>query len=235
MLGIKKPIHGLEGLIILYLVGIMSNGIIGVMAPILIWVGSQMPGGNTAINQLFLAHSIQTMLIITLVAFFVRVVHQSDWSVLGLVKSPVKGWWLFSIFGGGALFISMIVLVAFLSMIWPSEVQPQAITDIILGANTPWERLVPLLVTGVFAPIGEELLFRGYIFNGFRRHLGTIPSVLLSAMIFGAMHFDLVRAIPLMLGGIGLNLIYIKTHSIYSAMIAHGVWNIAMTMTIYIG
>lgn len=234
-MGVKKPIHGLEGLIILYAVGILTNSVTKWLSPLICGIGRHLPGGYTPINQLLFAHGIQTLLIIALVAFFTRVLHQSPWSVLGLEKSPLNGWWLIAMVYGLALFILMMVLTSLLSVIWPSDVQPQEITHLIAGAVTPWERLVPLLVTGLFAPIGEELLFRGYIFNGFRHRLGVIPSVLLTGLIFGVMHFDLVRAIPLMIGGMGLNLIYLKTQSIYSSMIAHSTWNIAMTIIIYLG
>ena len=93
---------------------------------------------------------------------------------------------------------------------------------------------MPIIVCGFLAPVSEDLLFRGFIYHSLRLKF-TIPiSILLTAAVFGCMHGDLLRMLPLMLGGIWLNILYVKTDSLYVPMVAHSVWNLCMTAIIYL-
>ena len=44
------------------------------------------------------------------------------------------------------------------------------------------------LGAAVLAPLGEEALFRGYLFNGLRRLWGTLPAFVVSALLFSLAH-----------------------------------------------
>jgi len=48
------------------------------------------------------------------------------------------------------------------------------------------------------------------------------------------MHFDFIRFLVLVVGGLLLTLLYEKTSSLWSAIIAHGVWNILMTVLMWL-
>ena len=57
----------------------------------------------------------------------------------------------------------------------------------LVRADGPFEWLLRLAGIGVGAAVSEELLFRGVILTGFRR-LGRLGAILLSALLFTAMH-----------------------------------------------
>src|SRR5687768_6438901 len=77
----------------------------------------------------------------------------------------------------------------------------------LLGVDTQGENIVNLfaeldspfwffIVGAVFAPLVEEIFFRGFLFQGFRERYGWITAMLISAAIFAIAHLDLVVLIP---------------------------------------
>ena len=60
-----------------------------------------------------------------------------------------------------------------------------------------------LLVVGVGAPIFEEIFYRGLVQRSFIRRLGTWPGLVVTALIFGAVHFQLLQFVSLALFGAG--------------------------------
>jgi len=63
------------------------------------------------------------------------------------------------------------------------------------------------------------------LYSALKERLGMKAGLIAAGLIFGAMHFDLIRLVPLGLGGIGLALLYEKTGTIFAPIIAHGTWN----------
>lgn len=89
----------------------------------------------------------------------------------------------------------------------------------------------PLIVTGVIvlltvgAPIGEELFFRRFLITSWSPVLSTKWAVFLSSLLFAVLHFYLIQFIPVLLAGIALGLIYVRTNNILIPIIAHSVVN----------
>lgn len=84
--------------------------------------------------------------------------------------------------------------------------------------------LVALFVGGVLPAICEEMAFRGYL-QGALQPLGPRAAVLLTGLLFGAMHLSLVRLIPLTVLGVVFSVAVQRTGSLYSSMIMHFVNN----------
>ena len=85
------------------------------------------------------------------------------------------------------------VLVTFLLMmlkeaVWPSAEPPDnSILDLVAGANPIALLLIASLVS-VWAPLCEEMVFRGALFRHLRSRLGFLAAGLCSALLFAAMH-----------------------------------------------
>lgn len=82
-----------------------------------------------------------------------------------------------------------------------------------------------LLGSALVTPILEELLHRGVVYDRLRRTMGTLPSVILSALIFAILHFNIVQFIYAFLLGIVFALFVEKSKRLYPAVIAHIVAN----------
>lgn len=78
-----------------------------------------------------------------------------------------------------------------------------------------------LISSGVLTPVLEELVFRGVIFGRLKTMMPKLPAVFLSALIFAAMHFNIVQFIYALLLGIVLALLADKEEKVYPAVAGH--------------
>lgn len=89
------------------------------------------------------------------------------------------------------------------------------------------------LVIGVvvlLAPVFEEILFRGLFYSALRRRLGPRAAVVVNGLIFGALHFEPLYMISLVLVGMVLAYLYEKTDSLFAPMTAHALYNLCVVL-----
>lgn len=129
-----------------------------------------------------------------------------EWSVLGI--------------GCGLLVASYIVIIVHNLLLF------------FLGVNTQGEEIMQIfteldspvwffVVGAVFAPVVEEVFFRGFLFQGFRQRYGWINGMLLSSAIFAAAHLSLVTLIPTFILGSLLAYVYHRSNSVWPGVIIH--------------
>lgn len=87
--------------------------------------------------------------------------------------------------------------------------------------------LFELLGSGLLIPIAEELLYRGVVYKRLRLLMGVWPAIVLSAVIFGAMHFNLVQFFYAGILGIMLAFLVERTGYVCMAALAHMGANVA--------
>jgi len=122
---------------------------------------------------------------------------------------------------GCSLLIAGYVFILFHNLILLAlgvDTQSDAILKIFAELDSPiWFFLVGV----VFAPIVEEIFFRGFLFQGFRQRYGWVPAILISSAIFAAAHLDPVAFIPtFVLGGV-LAYVYHRSNSVWPGVILH--------------
>lgn len=71
------------------------------------------------------------------------------------------------------------------------------------------------------APITEELVYRGFVYQRLRAWASSVTAAVLSAFIFGALHFNAVQFAHAFVIGILLAHIVYKTNGLTTAMAAH--------------
>ncbi len=81
--------------------------------------------------------------------------------------------------------------------------------------------LLELIGSALIAPLLEELLYRGVLFARMRKMMPPVPAVLVSSLIFGIMHFNLVQFVYAFLLGIVLALLMERAGHIYLAIAGH--------------
>ncbi|MFR1028721.1 MAG: lysostaphin resistance A-like protein [Clostridium sp.] len=84
-----------------------------------------------------------------------------------------------------------------------------------------------LLLVVVVGPIAEELLFRGVIYGGLRTCFPVDVSALVSALIFGIYHKNIVQGLYAAAFGIILAYIFEKTQSIWGSTLMHMAFNLS--------
>jgi len=78
-----------------------------------------------------------------------------------------------------------------------------------------------IIVGTIFAPVVEEIFFRGFLFQGFRHKYGWIKGGLLSSLIFAMGHLDPVALIPTFIFGLLLAYMYHRSNSVWPGIILH--------------
>lgn len=104
-----------------------------------------------------------------------------------------------------------------------------------------YELLMVYLTLGVMAPVAEELLFRGYLFGKLRAHLPAAATVIITAIIFSALHLGLGQleklqwnvAIITLLLGVALGLLRTKTGSIWAGIVLHMIQNTVAFLVLF--
>jgi membrane protease YdiL (CAAX protease family) len=92
-----------------------------------------------------------------------------------------------------------------------------------------WGTIANLIIVG---PIVEEILNRGIILRGFLKNYSVKKAVIISALLFGIMHFNPIQIIAATIAGFFLGFIYAKTKSLKSCIALHGMNNLLPAIAI---
>lgn len=96
-----------------------------------------------------------------------------------------------------------------------------------------WPVWVMVPIMGIYGPLCEEMVFRGYIYQSFRRSAGVMASALMSALLFGLIHLNLNQACYAFVIGIFFALAAEATGSITMPFIMHALFNTTEVLLMY--
>lgn len=85
--------------------------------------------------------------------------------------------------------------------------------------------LVMIFAVVLFGPLAEEVLFRGMVFGKLRRAFRFWPSAIISGVLFGIYHMNLVQGIYAAVFGVLLAYIFEKTETIWGPYLLHVMFN----------
>lgn len=151
---------------------------------------------------------------------------------LGFVR-PKAAYVLWGLVVGVLLFL-IIGLIGTILTRWAGTPVPQSFAVAAQSAKYPWEFYLLLLLGGIIAPLKEETIFRGLFYPPLRQDYGRGQAMIFTAALFAVLHLDLVRFLPLFLGGLVLVWLFEKTESLWPSILAHGTWNILMALALWL-
>lgn len=120
---------------------------------------------------------------------------------------------------GAALAVFISFAMTFLPEAWLTEYA--AASEDVVGTLTA----VALISTVLVAPAVEEILFRGIILSRLRKAMPAAPAILLSALVFGLMHGQMLWIAYAAFLGIILALVAVRTKSILATILLHVTFN----------
>lgn len=195
-------------------------------------VASLVGMANTQFNNFILAFLFQFSVTILLVWLFAVVINRATWRDLGVKMASAANFMTYGLFGGLGIFGLIWIISALIYRLQPN-IKPQDFEQILRTVHTTQGFLIMFLLGAVLAPLYEELLFRGMLYPAVRKYLGPTGGAIVAGLIFGLVHWDLWRTIPIAIGGTLFCYIYEKTDSILVTALAHGTWNGIMALLIY--
>ena len=130
------------------------------------------------------------------------------------------------------LLLAVWVALTVTTVLWVSALgldgdDAQALTDR-LGTDGTLTVVTLIVIVTILGPLGEEFLFRGYIFRALRNWRGVWPAAITTGVLFAATHIGWIPIsfmVPVVLSGIGLCLLYHWTGSIYPGIALHALNN----------
>jgi uncharacterized protein len=147
---------------------------------------------------------LDAFLYIGIVYSYVRFKAKGGWADLGLHSHKLLRSILVGAFTGIVTAITVLLAGYLMVRLIGKEPSTQQVQEVARQAQSLWQISLFLMIATLIVPIKEELVFR---------------------VFFSLVHGDLIRFIPLLIGGIALNIVYQRTGSLYSSIVAHGVWN----------
>lgn len=165
----------------------------------------------------------QDLAMIGAALLFAFMVSRPTGADFGLVRTPV----------GKAIGAMIAIWVGFItfSLLWRTAISlddPQTLPDQLGIDGSTLNLVLVVIVITVLAPVGEEILFRGFIFRALRNWRGFVPAAIVTGLIFGAVHIGsspIGYALPLAAFGFGLCLLYQWTGSLYPCIALHAINN----------
>ena len=134
-------------------------------------------------------------------------------------KLPRIKYILGGLIGWMGLFILINFLSNFLIQLFP--VSDSASYDLILKYEDECPFIVMALIIALAPAVCEEIAFRGFLFGSLRYKNKIVTSVIISGIIFGVFHMELIKIIPVSLLGIFFAYCVYKSDSIFVSMLLH--------------
>lgn len=163
--------------------------------------------------------TVEAIFYLSLLLLTTYYIHRSGSSlkILGLNLVGPRYLFLGLLFGLMIIALSIVISLLVEPILGPSPSQ-EAFTAL---AKDPEGFIFIFTSASLLAPITEEVYFRGFAYNAFRRRWGIAGGIVGSAFFFALSHLDPWAFIPIALIGGVLAYAYEKTGSLPVVMIAH--------------
>lgn len=92
---------------------------------------------------------------------------------------------------------------------------------------------VGIILYGIISPFAEEAVFRGLLYNRMKRCFGYEIALIVSSLLFGLYHGNLVQAVYGSLLGILIAYTYEKYENFAAPVVFHGVANVSVYIMTY--
>ena len=97
--------------------------------------------------------------------------------------------------------------------------------ELVLTARDPLALAGFALTATVLAPLFEETLFRGVLLPVLGRQWGPRSALLASALVFALAHLSLGELVPLLVLGLGLGWLRLRSGRLAPCVVMHALWN----------
>lgn len=172
--------------------------------------------------QQIVTQALMDFLLVAFIVFYVKNLHQRPVRTT-LRWIPRPDFPIHRMIPAGAV---LAVFVTILSQFLPAS--PNAELEKLLSTTTSYVLFVILGIA--FAPVCEEIIFRGFLFTALADLCGTKIAVLLTATVFAALHIPLradnLPAVPVIFGaGLIFTMVRHRSGSVIPSVVMHTVYN----------
>ena len=124
------------------------------------------------------------------------------------------------------LYMILTATVAYVVMQYVPAVDMTQAQDVLFGGlGRNYEFILAFLTLVIIAPIAEELLFRGYLFGALMRYVPIWAAMIVTSIIFGAVHGQWNVAIDTFVLSMVMCAVRLHTGTIWAPVIIHMIKN----------
>lgn len=124
------------------------------------------------------------------------------------------------------------LLADLVSLTGRSPTNEDPMIDFIRSSEAWGDRSAALVLTVVVAPFVEEFLFRGYLLGVLRQYCGRIAAIVVTSLIFAAIHQNFPAMPSLFVLALGFSLAVEMTGSLLAPIIMHVLFNVATVVVL---
>lgn len=187
--------------------------------------------------RMIINSSILDVLTIVLILYFTLGQYGEKLAALGIsLKNFVKNVFYGIVGYVAAVPILVAILIAtaiFINMI-KYVPEKQLVVELFLKEKDAGFLIYTSLFAAIGGPIIEELFFRGFMYNAFKKHVNKVFAMFVTAALFAALHTHPVGFLPIMVLGIILAYLYEKTGTLVSSMTVHMIHNLTMVGFVFL-
>lgn len=202
----------------MYPIGI-HFGSVQAAAGVVLWIGQILGGKEDQYTYLMWANLTGALLAVPILYFFYRRDEDARISVQRertLQKGKAKELLLIFAMGAAlAYYLNVILALVQAFSVFPEYSQQM---ENLYGSNRVW---LMMLWSCAAAPVSEELVFRWLIYGRLREWVGRFWAALVSSLLFGIYHGNVLQFIYAVLMGLFLVLVMERTGNKYAPVAAH--------------
>ncbi len=187
--------------------------------------------------RMILNSSVLDMLGVILILYFTVAEHKEKLIAVGLSLKNFFRNVFYGIVGYIAIVPILIAVLAaialFINMIhYVPEKQP--VVELFLKEKNATFLFYTSIFAAIFGPMIEELFFRGFMYNAFKKRVGIFWAMFITAATFAFLHAHAVGFLPIMILGMLLAYLYEKTGTLVSSMTVHIIHNLSMVFLVFL-
>lgn len=152
---------------------------------------------------------------------------------IGLESKKIGQHILTGVFAYLAVFpwlLIILALMSWLTQVLNYEAPAQPALEMFFKKSMEDYMIFFSLFVAVLGPAIEEIFFRGFAYTALRTRFGVRWGLLLSALIFALLHFNLLAFFPIFILGLYLAYLYEKSGSLIPSMTVHILHNFLMVI-----
>lgn len=151
-----------------------------------------------------------------------------SWRDIGLTWTPFSGHLLWGVGAYLAMVPALLITVVLVQVFLPTIPSPaHPIAGVASGENPAWVAVLLFLVAAVFAPLFEEVFFRGVLLNALWTRTGSKwVGIVGSALVFSVLHPQLYLGwIAVFVIGVMLGLLFVERRNLVPCLWMHAINN----------
>jgi membrane protease YdiL (CAAX protease family) len=129
------------------------------------------------------------------------------------------------------LVLAVIAIIVNLTKYIPEK---QPVVELFLKESNQQFLILTSIFTAVVGPLIEELFFRGFMYNAFKKRIGIFWAMFITSAVFASLHTNIVGFAPILVLGMLLAYMYEMTGTLVAPITIHVIHNLSMVFLVFL-